>query len=157
MTRQLKAHMVDPSRRDVADAHSALEWPCATMCTSYHQRFPSPLRPRLLVFLYSDRWMVYDKYGLTDRPRRQESMLKGGTLGADVDLSVSLFPGLMEPLTTLGHIWRNGFEPQQEFLQRLSEKLRTKLGRSTSKFILAPLTMFGRCQNVPKRKNKWIG
>ena len=124
MVRQLKAHMVNPSRRDVVNAHSALEWPCATMCTIYHQRFPSFLRPRLLVFLYSDKWMVFDKYGLTDRTRWQRSVSRGRTLGAHVELSVSLFPGLTEP-----SIWRNGSEPQQaEPMEESHRRQRAILG-----------------------------
>merc|ERR1712113_1204115 len=58
--------MIDPSSSDVKSAHRQNLWPCSVMCTLHYQQWPSPLNPRLVVFLYGDKWMVFDKYSQTE-------------------------------------------------------------------------------------------
>ena len=60
--KEIVKHMRVPSRTEVVDAHKKNLGPCAVMCTLFHQQRPSLLRPRLYVFVYSDSWMIYDKY-----------------------------------------------------------------------------------------------
>ena len=61
--RAIAGSMIEPSISDAKRAHSENLWPCSVMCTLHYQRRPTSENPRLVVFLYSDKWMIYDRYG----------------------------------------------------------------------------------------------
>ena len=64
--RAIAGSMIEPSISDAKQAHAENLWPCSVMCTLHCQRRPTPENPRLLVFLYSDKWMIFDRYGQTE-------------------------------------------------------------------------------------------
>ena len=56
--------MVAPTIGRTVAAYGEAMLPCSTMCTVYHQRVPTPLRPRLIVAHYADKWMILDKFSV---------------------------------------------------------------------------------------------
>ena len=53
---------------EIADSIAAFSeglLPCSAMCTTWHQRMPTPRRLPLIVHQRSDKWMVYGRYDLT--------------------------------------------------------------------------------------------
>merc|ERR1712217_297306 len=64
--RAIAGSMIEPSISDVKRAHAENLWPCSVMCTLHYQRRPTPENPRLVVFLHSDKWMIFDRYGQTE-------------------------------------------------------------------------------------------